>query len=79
MPNLISALQIDILMMIVVKLLFLKQNFCIKIMENHKDRHVAPKTPVWDTNESRRCPFLGGAVKATAGSGKSNRDWWPNM
>lgn len=48
-------------------------------MENKKDRHVAPDTPVWDTNESRRCPFLHGAVKATAGSGRSNRDWWPNM
>lgn len=48
-------------------------------MENHKDRHVAPDTPVWDTNESRRCPFLNGAVNFTAGSGRSNRDWWPNM
>ncbi|WP_017732302.1 catalase/peroxidase HPI [Nafulsella turpanensis] len=48
-------------------------------MEHQKDRHVAPDTPVWDTNESRRCPFSGGAVKSTAGSGRSNRDWWPNM
>ncbi|MCX2740879.1 catalase/peroxidase HPI [Pontibacter anaerobius] len=48
-------------------------------MEHKKDRHVAPNTPVWDTNESRRCPFLGGAVNFTAGSGRSNRDWWPNM
>jgi catalase-peroxidase len=55
-------------------------------MEHKKDRHVAPNTPVWDTNESRRdtngagkCPFMGGAVTATAGSGRSNRDWWPNL
>ncbi|MDX5423060.1 MAG: catalase/peroxidase HPI, partial [Hymenobacteraceae bacterium] len=48
-------------------------------MEHKKDRHVAPKSPVWDTNESRRCPFLGGAVHYTAGSGRSNRDWWPEM
>ncbi|WP_162055240.1 catalase/peroxidase HPI [Pontibacter pamirensis] len=48
-------------------------------MEHKKDRHVAPNTPVWDTNESRRCPFMGGAVNFTAGSGRSNRDWWPNM
>ena len=48
-------------------------------MEHKKDRHVAPNTPVWDTNESRRCPFLGGAMKFTAGSGRSNRDWWPEM
>jgi catalase-peroxidase len=48
-------------------------------MEHKQDRHVAPNTPVWDTNESRRCPFMGGAVHYTAGSGRSNRDWWPNM
>lgn len=48
-------------------------------MENHKDRHVEPKTPVWDTNESRRCPFLSGAINYTAGNGRSNRDWWPDM
>ncbi|MEJ8804263.1 catalase/peroxidase HPI [Pontibacter sp. H249] len=48
-------------------------------MEHKKDRHVAPNTPVWDTNESRRCPFMGGAVHFTAGSGRSNRDWWPDM
>ncbi len=48
-------------------------------MEHQKDRHVAPETPVWDTNESRRCPFLSGAVRSTAGGGRSNRDWWPNM
>ncbi len=48
-------------------------------MENNKDRHVAPDTPVWDTNESSKCPFLSGATSFTAGSGNSNRDWWPNM
>lgn len=48
-------------------------------MENHKDRHVEPNTPVWDTNESRRCPFLKGAINYTAGNGRSNRDWWPEM
>ncbi len=48
-------------------------------MEHQKDRHVAPDSPVWDTNESRRCPFMNGAVNFTAGSGRSNRDWWPNM
>lgn len=25
------------------------------------------------------CPFSGGALKFTAGSGTSNRDWWPNQ
>ncbi len=39
------------------------------------------KTPgnVWEVNESSRCPFMGGALDKTAGSGTSNRDWWPNM
>ncbi|MBS9524747.1 catalase/peroxidase HPI [Litoribacter alkaliphilus] len=48
-------------------------------MENNKDRNTAPNTPVWDTNESSRCPFLSGAVRSTAGSGNTNRDWWPKM
>ena len=26
-----------------------------------------------------RCPFSGGSQKFTAGSGTSNRDWWPNQ
>ena len=33
---------------------------------------------VWEVNESSRCPFLGGPLNFTAGSGQSNRDWWPN-
>ena len=47
-------------------------------MENnngHPDNHK-----VWEVNESeRKCPFMGGALKYTAGSGTSNRDWWPNQ
>lgn len=34
---------------------------------------------VWDVNDSSKCPFLGGPVKYTAGTGTSNRDWWPNL
>ena len=26
-----------------------------------------------------KCPFHGGALKQTAGSGSRNRDWWPNQ
>lgn len=26
-----------------------------------------------------KCPFLGGALKTTAGGGTRNRDWWPNQ
>lgn len=40
--------------------------------------HSNPTGHVWDTNESSKCPFLGGSVNFTAGTGTSNRDWWPN-
>jgi catalase-peroxidase len=26
-----------------------------------------------------KCPFMSGTVKASAGGGTSNRDWWPNQ
>jgi len=30
-------------------------------------------------NGESKCPFSGGVVKQTAGSGTGNRDWWPNQ
>ena len=45
-----------------------------KSNSQHPDNHK-----VWEVNESSRCPFLGGALKFTAGTGTSNRDWWPNQ
>ncbi|WP_397446106.1 catalase/peroxidase HPI [Polaribacter sp. R77954] len=47
-------------------------------MENKKSN---PNTNVWKLNESeasQKCPFMSGSLKKTAGSGTSNRDWWPN-
>jgi len=41
--------------------------------------HANGHGKVWDVNESSKCPFIGGAVQYTAGTGTSNRDWWPNM
>ncbi|AVR44385.1 catalase/peroxidase HPI [Christiangramia fulva] len=41
---------------------------------NHSDNHK-----VWEVNESSKCPFIGGAVKYTAGTGTTNEDWWPNQ
>ena len=29
--------------------------------------------------DAAQCPFLGGALKRSAGNGTSNRDWWPNQ
>jgi catalase-peroxidase len=30
-------------------------------------------------NAAAKCPFHGGVVKQSAGSGTRNRDWWPNQ
>lgn len=47
-------------------------------MENNnsgsKDNHK-----VWEVNESRKCPFMGGSLNYAAGKGTSNHDWWPNQ
>ncbi len=33
----------------------------------------------FDTNNESKCPFTAGAIKKSAGTGTSNRDWWPNQ
>ena len=51
-------------------------------MENNgkiEERTKAPGDPVWDTNDSSRCPFTGGAIKYTTETRRSNNDWWPKM
>jgi len=48
-------------------------------MENGNHPSTSTNGNVWDVNESSKCPFMGGALKYTAGSGRSNRDWWPNQ
>jgi len=47
-------------------------------MANHTERGPSPNGPLWDINESSRCPFTGGAIKYTTSTRQSNRDWWPN-
>jgi len=32
----------------------------------------------YNMNKASACPFLGGELKAGAGGGTKNRDWWPN-
>jgi len=32
-----------------------------------------------EANGELKCPFHGGALKQSAGSGTRNRDWWPNQ
>ena len=45
-------------------------------MENNKNLTESGTATV---NGVAKCPFHGGALKQTAGSGTSNRDWWPNQ
>ncbi|MEM7550957.1 MAG: catalase/peroxidase HPI [Bacteroidota bacterium] len=33
----------------------------------------------FDINDSSKCPFMSGTLHQGAGSGTSNRDWWPNQ
>ena len=36
-------------------------------------------TTSYKVNGESKCPFSGGALKQSAGTGTSNRDWWPNL
>jgi catalase-peroxidase len=42
------------------------------------EKHTA-STASHTMNGESKCPFHGGAIKQTAGSGTHNRDWWPNQ
>ena len=33
----------------------------------------------YNVNSESKCPFLGGALKQSAGGGTRNTDWWPNQ
>ncbi len=39
----------------------------------------SPTSSTQNGNGQSKCPFSGGALKAVAGGGTSNRDWWPNQ
>ena len=47
-------------------------------MGENKPTSHGPHGKVWNMNESSGCPFMGGQLKFSAGSGQANRDWWPN-
>ena len=32
-----------------------------------------------NSNGAAKCPFSGGTMKHSAGTGTGNRDWWPNQ
>ncbi len=41
--------------------------------------HTSASDTSFNVNDSSKCPFMGGPLKYTAGTGTSNRDWWPNQ
>ena len=45
-------------------------------MDNNNNN---PHGNALDINDSSKCPYLGGALKQTAGGGTTNQDWWPNQ
>ena len=46
----------------------------------NQDKHLAESagTTSSNVNGEAKCPFRGGSLKQSAGSGTGNRDWWPN-
>ena len=44
-------------------------------MENNSN----PSTSTNKSNGESKCPFTSGALRHSAGTGTSNRDWWPNQ
>ena len=49
-------------------------------MENNKVNAPADNSALAEVNDpSSKCPFSGGVKIKTAGGGRTNHDWWPNL
>lgn len=48
-------------------------------MDNDKKLAASAGTASYNVNTESKCPFHGGELRQTAGSGTRNRDWWPNQ
>ncbi|WP_025741060.1 catalase/peroxidase HPI [Aquimarina pacifica] len=48
-------------------------------MENNNLTSTPSHGSSYQMNGESKCPFMNGALKQGAGSGTSNRDWWPNQ
>jgi catalase-peroxidase len=48
-------------------------------MDTKKGMSSNDSTASSNVNGESKCPFMGGAIKHSAGTGTSNRDWWPNQ
>ncbi len=43
------------------------------------ENNTSPSKSAYNVNSENKCPFHGGALNQSAGSGPRNRDWWPNQ
>ncbi|MCF8247243.1 MAG: catalase/peroxidase HPI [Saprospiraceae bacterium] len=48
-------------------------------MDNKKSTNTSSEGTSHQGNGESKCPFMGGALKQSAGGGTTNRDWWPNQ
>ena len=48
-------------------------------MENTIHPDTTPGTKSYNVNGEGKCPFIGGTLKHSAGTGTGNHDWWPNQ
>ena len=49
-------------------------------MDNNLHNLPAENSILYELNEpAAQCPFSTGAVKQSAGGGRTNREWWPNL
>ncbi|PSR11089.1 MAG: catalase/peroxidase HPI [Bacteroidetes bacterium] len=48
-------------------------------MDTLKGHSTSGNGTSYNVNDASMCPYLGGALKQGAGSGPTNRDWWPNQ
>ncbi|HEX8504404.1 MAG TPA: catalase/peroxidase HPI [Hymenobacter sp.] len=49
-------------------------------MHNHNSTPPPENSILYELNEpAAQCPFSSGALKQSAGGGRTNREWWPNM
>ena len=48
-------------------------------MDNDKKLAASAGITSYNVNSESKCPFHGGELRQTAGSGTRNRDWWPNQ
>ena len=48
-------------------------------MENNTHPSTSNGAMSYNGNGESKCPFMNGALQQSAGSGPSNRDWWPNQ